>query len=65
MGAETDCHGRVVSEDGSTVSGLYATGNAAASFFGAFYPGAGATLGQACVFGYRAAKHASGRIVER
>jgi len=65
MGAVTDCHGRVVSEDGSTVSGLYAAGNATASFFGKFYPGAGATLGQACVFGYRAAKHASGKTVER
>ena len=60
MGPITDEFGRVQSEDGKLVSGLYAAGNAAASLFGDTYPGAGATLGQACVFGFRAARHASG-----
>jgi 3-oxosteroid 1-dehydrogenase len=60
MGSVTDQHGRAQLEDGRVVSGLYAAGNAAASFFGDFYPGAGATLGQACVFGFRAARHACG-----
>ncbi len=60
MGPVTDEFGRVQSEDGRVVSGLYAAGNAAASFLGNVYPGAGATLGQACVFGYRAARHAAG-----
>ncbi|UCD83802.1 MAG: FAD-dependent oxidoreductase [Deltaproteobacteria bacterium] len=60
MGPVTDEFGRVQSEDGKIVSGLYAAGNAAASLFGDTYPGAGATLGQACVFGFRAAYHASG-----
>ena len=60
MGPVTDELGRVRSEDGRVVSGLYAAGNAAASFLGNVYPGAGGTLGQACVFGYRAARHAAG-----
>ncbi len=60
MGPVTDEYGRVHLEDGRIVSGLYATGNAAASFLGNIYPGAGATLGQACVCGYRTGKHATG-----
>ena len=61
MGPVTDHLGRVRFEDGRVVSGLYAAGNAGASFMGNFYPGAGATLGQACVFAYRAARHVCGR----
>jgi len=60
MGPVTDEYGRTQREDGRVVSGLYASGNAAASFFGNYYPGAGATLGQACVFAYRAANHVCG-----
>ncbi len=63
MGPVTDEHGRTRLEDGRTVAGLYAAGNAAASLFGNFYPGAGATLGQGCVFGYRAARHACGKQI--
>ncbi|MBE0597307.1 MAG: FAD-dependent oxidoreductase [Desulfuromonadales bacterium] len=55
MGPLTDHYGRTRLEDGRTVGGLYAAGNAAASCFGNYYPGAGATLGQGCVFAYRAA----------
>ncbi len=61
MGPVTDHLGRVEREDGKKVSGLYAAGNAAASFFGNYYPGAGATLGQGCVFAYRAAKDVCGK----
>lgn len=61
MGPVTDEWGRVELEDGSKVSGLYASGNAAASFFGNYYPGAGATLSQACVFAYRAARNVCGK----
>ncbi len=61
MGPATDEFGRVCLEDGTRVSGLYAAGNASASFLGNIYPGAGATLGQACVFGHRAARHAMER----
>jgi len=60
MGAIIDEYGRAQLEDGRIVSGLYASGNAAASFLGNTYPGPGATLGQACVFAYRAARHACG-----
>ena len=40
--------------------GLYAFGNSAANCFGRSYPGAGITLGQSLIFGYRAARHALG-----
>ncbi len=60
MGPVNDEFGRVQLEDGRKVSGLYAAGNAGASFLGNIYPGAGGTLGPAVVFGYRAARHACG-----
>lgn len=60
MGPVTDEYGRVQSEEGKTISGMYAAGNAAAAFLGNIYPGAGGTLGQAVVFGFRSANHAAG-----
>jgi 3-oxosteroid 1-dehydrogenase len=59
-GLVTDEHGRVRREDGSTVEGLYATGNASASVMGNEYPGAGGTIGPAITFGWVAARHAVG-----
>lgn len=59
MGAVIDEHGRAQLEDGRIVNGLYAAGNASASVCGNKYPGAGATLGLAAVFGYRSAMHAA------
>ncbi len=50
-GLVTDEAGRVQREDGSVIGGLYATSNSAANAFGAFYPGPGAPLGTAMVFG--------------
>ncbi|HEY0904773.1 MAG TPA: FAD-dependent oxidoreductase [Marmoricola sp.] len=50
-GLVTDDRGRVLREDGSLVLGLYATGNSSASMVGAVYPGPGAPLGTAMVFG--------------
>lgn len=50
-GLVTDEAGRVQREDGSAIGGLYATSNSAANAFGAFYPGPGAPLGTAMVFG--------------
>ena len=47
----TDDRGRVLRADGSVVPGLYATGNSSASMVGAVYPGPGAPLGTAMVFG--------------
>ncbi|TNM48134.1 FAD-dependent oxidoreductase [Nocardioides albidus] len=59
-GLVTDAHGRVLDADGAAVTGLYATGNVAASVMGNDYAGAGATIGPAMVFGYLAALHAAG-----
>lgn len=41
-------------DDGTTIPGLYATGNATASVMGRCYLGAGASF----VFGHLAARHA-------
>ncbi|RCW44562.1 3-oxosteroid 1-dehydrogenase [Halopolyspora algeriensis] len=53
----TDVHGRVLRDDGSTIPGLYAAGNAGAAVMGRTYAGPGATLGPAMTFGYLAALH--------
>lgn len=58
-GLRTDAKARVVRTDGGLIEGLYAVGNTAANTFSTTYPGAGATIGQALVFGYVAARHAS------
>jgi succinate dehydrogenase/fumarate reductase flavoprotein subunit len=55
-GPVTDRNGQVRRLDGSTVPGLWAAGNVAASMFGKSYPGAGGTLGPALAFGYAAGK---------
>ena len=59
-GLVTDRLGKVLDADGNAVTGLYATGNVAASVMGNDYAGAGATIGPAMVFGYLAALHAAG-----
>ena len=56
-GLVTDVHGRVLRDDNSVIEGLYATGNSTASVMGRRYIGAGASIGAAFVFGYRAAQH--------
>jgi len=58
-GLATDADGRVLDDNGLPVGGLYACGNDAASVMRGTYPGPGATLGPAVVFGYRIARHAS------
>jgi succinate dehydrogenase/fumarate reductase flavoprotein subunit len=60
-GIATDVDGRVIAGNGSAISGLYACGNDAVSIFRGAYPGPGATLGPALVFGWRAAIHAAKR----
>lgn len=60
-GVTTDEHGRVLTEKGQAIAGLYAVGNTAANVFGTSYPGAGATIGQGLVFSRIAALHALGR----
>jgi 3-oxosteroid 1-dehydrogenase len=56
-GIVTDHHARVLDKSGRVIEGLYATGTTAASLFGRTYPGAGASIGPAMVFGYLAARH--------
>ena len=60
-GLVTDPDARVLREDGSVMEGLYAAGNTTASVMGRTYPGAGATIAPAVVFGYLGALHAAGR----
>jgi 3-oxosteroid 1-dehydrogenase len=56
-GLRTDEFARVVRDDDSVVTGLYAVGNNSAAVMGRSYAGAGATIGPAMTFGYVAAKH--------
>ncbi|MBX7449404.1 FAD-dependent oxidoreductase [Mycolicibacterium sp. 3033] len=60
-GLITDEHARVLREDGSPISGLYAAGNNSASLMGHTYPGPGSTIAPAAVFGYLGALHAAGK----
>ncbi len=59
-GVVTDVNARVLREDGSVIEGLYATGISTASVMGRIYPGAGSSVGPSFVWGWIAAKHASG-----
>jgi 3-oxosteroid 1-dehydrogenase len=59
-GLMADENARVLREDGTPIEGLYVTGNASAPVFGTFYPGPGASIAASFVFGYLAARHASG-----
>ena len=56
-GVLTDEVGRALRGDGTVIEGLYAAGNNSASVMGNTYPGPGATLGPAAVFGYLAGRH--------
>ncbi len=60
-GLVIDAHGRVLRDDSdeTPIAGLYATGNCTAALLPS-YPGPGSTLGPAMVFGYLAARHATG-----
>ena len=60
-GLMTDDRARVLDTTGRPIVGLYAAGNASASPFGTSYPGGGATLSAAAVFGFIAAEDAAVR----
>jgi 3-oxosteroid 1-dehydrogenase len=59
-GLVTDARGRVLRDDGTAIAGLYATGNSSASVVGTVYPGPGAPLGTAMVFGSLAVRDMAG-----
>ncbi len=56
-GVLTDEHARVVDTARKPIAGLYATGNSTASVMGRCYPGAGASVGPTCTFGFVAMNH--------
>jgi 3-oxosteroid 1-dehydrogenase len=58
-GVVTDVQARVLREDGSVITGLYATGVSTASVMGRVYPGAGSSVGPSFVWGWVAARHAA------
>lgn len=59
-GLLTDEHARVVGPDDGPLEGLYATGNGTATVMGRHYLGPGASIANTMVFGYVAARHATG-----
>ncbi|GAC70371.1 FAD-binding protein [Gordonia soli] len=61
-GVLSDEFGRVLTEDGRPIAGLYAAGNCTASVMGRKYLGAGATIGPSVVFSYVAAQHARDEV---
>lgn len=58
-GLVTDADGRVLGHGEEPIPGLYATGNITATVLGRHYLGAGASIANTMVFGYRAARHAT------
>lgn len=60
-GLKADAKARVLDGNDKPIHGLYAAGNATGSPFGLCYPGAGATIGPAMVFGYIAATEIAAR----
>jgi 3-oxosteroid 1-dehydrogenase len=58
-GLVTDEKARVLRDDGTVIEGLHAAGNNTASVMGHTYPGPGATISSAGVFGYLGALDAS------
>ena len=56
IGLATDCHSRVLRNNGTAIAGLYACGNDMGSIMNGNYPGPGITLGPALTFGYIAGR---------
>lgn len=63
-GLLTDDHARVLDQDDQPIGGLYATGNITATVMGRHYLGPGASIANSMVFGYVAARHATGAVGE-
>ncbi len=62
-GLLTDRDAQVLDDKGLPIPGLYCVGNNSASVMGPSYPGAGATLGPAMTFAYRAVAHMVGKPI--
>lgn len=60
-GLVTDDFARVLDQEDRPIPGLYATGNITATVMGRQYLGPGASIANTMVFGYVAARHATGR----
>ncbi len=60
-GLVTNEHAQVVDQDDRPIEGLYATGNGTATVMGRHYLGPGASIANTMVFGYVAARHATGQ----
>ena len=56
VGLRADADGRVLTQTGEPIAGLFACGSDMASIMRGHYPGPGINLGPALVFAYRAAK---------
>src|SRR5262249_18295767 len=65
VGLRADPDGRVLTEMGEPIAGLFVCGNDMASIMRGHYPGPGITLGPALVFAYRAAMAIRGDRVGR
>lgn len=57
IGLKTDRDAKVLREDGTPITGLYACGNDMGSIMNGNYPGPGITLGPALTFGYITGRH--------
>lgn len=64
-GLKVNERSEVVRRDGSAIAGLYAVGTAAVSVFGGGYPGYGANIGPAMVFGYLTGRDIAAHAAER
>ncbi|MFF2732694.1 FAD-dependent oxidoreductase [Streptomyces sp. NPDC058008] len=64
-GLSVNGRGEVLAASGRGVPGLYAVGTAAVSVFGGGYPGYGANIGPAMVFGYRVGRDIAAHAAER
>lgn len=64
-GLAVNTRSEVLGGDDDPVPGLYAVGTAAVSVFGGGYPGYGANIGPAMVFGYRVGRDVAAHAAER
>lgn len=64
-GLAVNSRSEVLDERGEPVPGLYAAGSAAVSVFGGGYPGYGAHVGPALVFGYRIGRDIAAHAAQR